>query len=48
MWYVGGGVNGCLKQWVYFAWALFWNEFAFLVEALDVVLFVGDKEVWVI
>ena len=38
MW--GMGVNDCLEQVVSFSWALLQNEFAYLVEGLDIVLFV--------
>jgi len=38
MW--GLGVNDCLEQGVGFSWALLRNEFSFLVEGLDIVLFV--------
>jgi hypothetical protein len=38
MW--GLGVNGRLEYWVCFSWALLWNESAFVVEGLDIVLFV--------
>ena len=46
MW--GLGVNDCLEQGVGFSWALLWNEFAVLVEGLDIVLFVRQEYVWVI
>jgi len=38
MW--GLGVNDHLGQGVGFSWALLRNEFSFLVEGLDIVLFV--------
>jgi len=46
MW--GLGVNDCLEQGIGFSWTLLRNEFAFLVEGLDIVLFVKQKYVWVI
>jgi len=46
MW--GLGVNDCLEQGVGFSWALLQNEFAFLVEGLDIVLFVRQEYIWVI
>ena len=39
MWCVGG-VNGQFEKRVQLAWALLWNELPFLVEGLDVELFV--------
>jgi len=47
MWCVGG-VNGQIEKRVRVAWALFWNELAFLVEGLDVELFVRGWHVGVI
>jgi len=44
----GLGFNDCLEQGVSFSWALLWNEFAFLVEGLDIILFVRQEYVWVI
>jgi hypothetical protein len=41
MW--GLGVNGRLEYWVCFSWALLRNEFAFVVEGLDIVLFVRQE-----
>jgi len=41
MW--GLEVNDCLEQGVGFSWALFRNEFAFLVEGLDIVLFARQE-----
>jgi len=41
MW--GLGVDDRLKQGVGFSWALLRNEFAFLVEGLDIVLFVRQE-----
>jgi len=41
MW--GLGVNDCLEKWVCFSWALLQNEFAFMVEGLDIVLFVRQE-----
>ena len=41
MW--GLGVNDCLEQGVGFSWALLRNEFAYLVEGLDIVLFVRQE-----
>jgi len=46
MW--GLGVNDCLEQVVGFSWALLRNEFAYLVEGLDIVLFVRQEYAWVI
>jgi len=46
MW--GLGVNDCLEQGVGFSWALLRNEFAYLVEGLDIVLFVRQEYIWVI
>jgi len=46
MW--GLGVNDSLEQGVGFSWALLRNEFAYLVEGLDIVLFVRQEYVWVI
>jgi len=48
MWNVGVGVNDHLEYGVYFSWALLRNEFAFMVEGLDIVLFVRQELVWVI
>ena len=39
MWCVGG-VTGKVEKRVRAAWALFWNELAFLVAGLDVELFI--------
>ena len=39
MWCVGG-VNGQFEKRVQLAWALLWNELPFLVEGLDIELFV--------
>ena len=44
MWNVG--VNDGLEQGIAFSCALFWNEFAFLVEGLDMVLLVRQKYAW--
>jgi len=41
MW--GLRVNDRLEQWVYFSWALLRNEFAFMVEGLDTVLFIKQE-----
>jgi len=41
MW--GLGVNGHLEQWFCFSWALLRNEFAFVVEGLDIVLFARQE-----
>ena len=41
MW--GLGVNDRLEQGVGFSWTLLWNEFAFMVEGLDIVLFVRQE-----
>ena len=38
MWWLG--VNDRLEQRVRFSWALLRNEFSFLVEGLDIILFV--------
>jgi len=43
MWNVGVGVNDRLEQGFGFSWALLWNEFAFLVEGLDIVLFIRQE-----
>ena len=40
MWGLGLGVNDRLEQGVGFSWTLLWNEFAFMVEGLDILLFV--------
>ena len=37
------GVNDHLEQGVGFSWALLRNEFAFMVEGLDIVLFVRQE-----
>jgi len=39
----GLGANDRLEQGVGFSWALLRNEFAFLVEGLDIVLFVRQE-----
>jgi len=39
----GWGVNDRLEQGVYFSWAVLRNEFAFMVEGLDIVLFVRQE-----
>jgi len=39
MW--GLGVNDHLEQEVGFSWSLLRNEFSFLVEGLDIALFIG-------
>jgi hypothetical protein len=41
----GLGVNGCLELWVSFSWVLHRNKFAFVVEGLDIVLFVRQEQV---
>ena len=48
MWNVGLGVNDCLVLGFGFSWALLRNEFAYLEEGLDIVLFVRQEYVWVI
>jgi len=45
MW--GLGVNDCLEQRVGFSWSLLRNEFAYWVEGLVIVLFIGQEYVWV-
>jgi hypothetical protein len=42
-----GGVNGQLEKRVQVAWVLFQNEPPFLVEGLDVELFVRCEHIWV-
>jgi hypothetical protein len=41
MWNVG--VNDHLEQGIYFSWAVLRNEFAFMVEGLDIVLFIRQE-----
>ena len=48
IWGLGLGVNDSLEQGVDFSWALLRNEIAYLVERLDIVLFVRQEYVWVI
>jgi hypothetical protein len=43
-----GGVNGQLEKRVRVAWVLFRNESSFLVEGLDVKLFVRCEHIWVV
>jgi len=46
MW--GLGVNDHLEKGVYFSWTLLWNELAFSVEGLNVVLLIRNEQAWVI
>jgi len=46
MW--GLGVNDCLEQGVGCSWVLLWNEFAYLVEGLDIVLSLRQEYIWFI
>jgi hypothetical protein len=43
-----GGVNDQLEQRVWVAWPLFRNELPFLVEGLDVELFIRGEHIWVV
>jgi hypothetical protein len=43
-----GGVNGQLEKRVRVVWVLFPNEPPFLMERLDVKLFVRGEHIWVV
>jgi hypothetical protein len=43
-----GGVNGQLEKRVWVDWVLFRNEPPFLVEGLDVKLFVRGEHIWAV